>query len=71
MVIRVLQPKGMCIICERILRNGSKSHMKNNVFLHAFNDISSYAYIFSKYLYYCFSNSSTELHVLWLNILKK
>ena len=27
-------------ICDRILENSSKSHMKSGVFLHAFNDIS-------------------------------
>ena len=58
-----------CVICDRILGNGYKSLMKYSVFLHVFTDISSYVYIFSKYLYYHFNNLSTELHVLCLNIL--
>ena len=28
--------------CDRILENNSKSHMKSSVFLHVFNDISTY-----------------------------
>jgi len=32
-----------CTICDQILGNGSKSHMKYSIFLHVFNDISSYA----------------------------
>ena len=31
------------IICDWILENGSKSHMKSGIFLHVFNDISIYA----------------------------
>ena len=34
---------------DQILENSSKSHMKSGVFLHVFNDISIYAYIFSEY----------------------
>ena len=30
----------MCIICNWILENSSKSHMKSSIFLHVFNDIS-------------------------------
>ena len=37
------------IICDRILENSSKSHMKSGVFLHVFNDISTYAYVFTGY----------------------
>ena len=33
-------------ICGWILENNSKSHMKSGVFLHVFNDISNYAYVF-------------------------
>ena len=29
-------------ICDRILENSSKSHMKSGVFLHVFNDIYIY-----------------------------
>ena len=31
------------VICDRILENSSKSHIKSDVFLHIFNDISIYA----------------------------
>ena len=33
--------------CDQILVNSSKSHMKSNVFLHVFNNISTYVYVFS------------------------
>ena len=36
-------------ICDRILENSSKSHMKSSVFLHVFNDISTYVYVFMEY----------------------
>ena len=36
-------------ICDRILENSSKSHMKSSVFLHVFNDISTYVYVFKEY----------------------
>ena len=49
-------------ICDQI--NSSKSHMKSSVFLHVFNDISSYAYIFTEYFLYSFSNLSIEFHVV-------
>ena len=32
---------------DRILENSSKSHMKSSVFLHVFNDISTYMYVFN------------------------
>ena len=41
--------KDMMAICDRILENSSKSHMKSSVFLHVFNDISTYAYVFTEY----------------------
>ena len=45
-------------ICDRILENSSKSHMKSSVFLHVFNDISTYVYVFMKYFLHSFSNLS-------------
>ena len=36
-------------ICDRILENNSKSHIKSSVFLHVFNDISTYVYVFTEY----------------------
>ena len=54
------------VICDRILENGSKSHMKSSVFLHVFNDISTYVYGFTEYTYflYSFSNLSIEFLVV-------
>ena len=46
----------MDIICDRILENSSKSHMKSSVFLHVFNDISTYVYLFTEYFLHSFSN---------------
>ena len=40
-------------ICDRILENSSKSHMKSGVFLHVFNDISIYALVMK----YCLCGS--------------
>ena len=51
-------------ICDWILENSSKSHMKSSVFLHVFNDISTYAYVFTKYFLYSSSNLSIEFHVV-------
>ena len=48
------------MICDRILENSSKSHMKFSVFLHVFNDISTYVYIFTEYFLHPFSNLSIE-----------
>ena len=49
----LMQPQGPCVIkeikCDRILENSSKSHMKSSVFLHVFNDISTYVYVFMEY----------------------
>ena len=56
-------------MCDRILGNSSKSHMKSGVFLHAFNDISNYAYVFPKYFLNTFSNLSIEFHVVLLEYL--
>ena len=50
-------------ICDRILENSSKSHMKSSVFLHVFNDISTYAYVLTEYFLYSFSNLSIEFHL--------
>ena len=50
--------------CDRILENGSKSHMKSFVFLHIFNSISTYAYVFPEYLLYNFDNLSIKFHVM-------
>ena len=50
-------------ICDRVLENSSKSHMKSSVFLHVFNDISIYADVIPKYFLNTFSNLSIEFHV--------
>ena len=50
--------------CDWILENSSKSHMKYSVFLHVFNDISTYAYVFIEYFLHSFSNLSIEFHVV-------
>ena len=52
------------VICDRILENNSKSHMKSGVFLHVFNDISIHAYVFPKYFLNIFSNLSIEFHAV-------
>ena len=54
-------------ICDRILENGSKSHMKFFVFLHIFNCISTYAYVFPEYLLHNFDNLSIKFHVMIRN----
>ena len=51
-------------ICDRILENSSKSHMKSSVFLHVFNDISTYVYAFTEYFLHSFSNLSIEFLVV-------
>ena len=51
-------------ICDRILENGSKSHMKSIVFLHIFNCISTNAYVFPEYLLHKFDNLSIKFHVM-------
>ena len=51
-------------ICDQILENSSKSHMKSSVFLHVFNDISTYAYVFTEYFLHSFSNLNIEFHVV-------
>ena len=50
--------------CDRILENSSKSHMKSSVFLHVFNDISTYVYVFTEYFLHFFSNLSIEFLVV-------
>ena len=50
-------------ICDWILENSFKSHMKSCVFLHVFNDISAYAYVFTGYFLHTFSNLNIEFHV--------
>ena len=55
------------IICDRILENSSKSHMKSGVFLHVFNDISTYAYVFTGYSLHTFSNLNIKFHVSAMN----
>ena len=47
-------------ICDWILENSSKSHMKSSVFLHVFNDISNYAYEY----FYTSNYLSIESHVV-------
>ena len=68
--------------CDWILENSSKSHMKSSVFLHVFNDISTYVYVFTEYFLHSFSNLSipcsaikyywecNTFHVAVINILK-
>ena len=51
-------------ICDRILENSYKSHMKSSVFLYVFNDIFAYAYVFTEYFLHTFSNLSVEFHVV-------
>ena len=50
--------------CDRILENSSKSHKKSSVFLHVFNDISTYVYVFTEYFLHSFSNLSIEFLVV-------
>ena len=50
--------------CDWILENSSKSHMKSSVFLHVFNDISTYVYVFTEYFLHSFSNLSIEFLVV-------
>ena len=57
-------PHLFIIICDRILENSSKSHMKSSVFLHVFNDISTYVYVFTEYFLHSFSNLSIEFLVV-------
>ena len=52
------------IKCDWILENSSKSHMKSSVFLHVFNDISTYVYVFTEYFLHSFSNLSIEFLVM-------
>ena len=47
-------------ICDQILENSSKSHMKSSVF----NDISTYVYVFTEYFLHSFSNLSIEFLVV-------
>ena len=44
--------------------NSSNSHMKSIVFLHVFNDISTYVYVFTEYFLHCFSNLSIKFLVV-------
>ena len=50
--------------CDRILENGSKSHMKSIVFQHVFNCISTKAHVFPEYLLHNFDNLSIKFHVM-------
>ena len=50
--------------CDQILENSFKSHMKSSVFLHVFNDISTYVYVFTEYFLHSFSNLSIEFLVV-------
>ena len=43
--------------------------MKSSVFLHVFNDISIYVYVFTEYLLHSFSNLSIEFLVVLRNII--
>ena len=51
-------------LCDQILENSSKSHMKSSVFLYVFNDISTYVYIFTDYFLHSFSNLSIKFLVV-------
>ena len=59
----------LAAICDRILENSSKSQMKSSVFLHVFNDISTYVYVFTEYFLHFFSNLSIEFLVVLRNII--
>ena len=48
-------------ICDRILENSSKSHMKSSVFLHVFNNISTYGTAQKQCRTRCSSRTRTRL----------
>ena len=48
-------------ICDRILENSSKSHMKSTVFLHVFNNISTYSTAQKQRRTRCSSRARTRL----------
>ena len=55
----------MCIsICDRILENGSKAHMKSIVFQHVFSCIYTIAYVFPVYLLHNFDSLKIKFHVM-------
>ena len=60
----VLYYECMIAICDWILENSSKSHMKSSVFLYVFNNISTYAYVLTEYFLHSFSNLSIEFHLV-------
>ena len=51
-------------MCDRILENGSKAHMKSIIFHDVFNCISTYAYVFSEYLLDNFDNLNIKFQVM-------
>ena len=51
-------------VCDQILENSSKSHIKSSVFLHVFNDIFTYVHVFTEYFLHSFSNLSIEFLVV-------
>ena len=53
--------------CDRVLENGSKSHIKSIVFQHVFNCIFTKAYVFLEYLLHNFDNLSIKFHVMIRN----
>ena len=59
-----MMKREVCIICDRILENSSKSHMKSKVFLHVFNDIFTYVYVSMEYFLHSLSNLSIEFLVV-------
>ena len=59
------------IICDWILEHSSKSHMKSSVFLHVFNDISTYVHVFTEYFLHSFSDLCIKFHVMLYEILLK
>ena len=63
-MIWTLSIKWVATICDRILENSSKSHIKSSVFLHVFNDISTYVYVFMEYFIHSFSNLSIKFLVV-------
>ena len=69
MILLHLQITRKITKCDRIMENSSKSHMKSSVFLHVFNDISTYVYVFAEYFLHSFSNLSIEFLVVLLNII--
>ena len=55
-------------ICDRILENSSKSHMKSSVFLHVFNNIFTYGTAQEQRRTRCSSHTRTRLELSGLQL---